>query len=55
MKEFFEIFKLLRKDKGLTQEQVAEILGTSPQNDQSMGNRNFNPGYYDVAQNCILF
>ena len=31
MKEFFEIFKLLRKDKGLTQEQVAEILGTSPQ------------------------
>ena len=31
MKDFFEIFKALRKDKGLTQEQIAEILGTSPQ------------------------
>ncbi len=31
MKDFFEIFKALRKDKVLTQEQIAEILGTSPQ------------------------
>ena len=31
MKDFSEIFKALRKDKGLTQERIAEILGTSPQ------------------------
>ena len=31
MKEFCEIFKALRKEKGLTQDQIAEVLGTSPQ------------------------
>ena len=31
MKDFLEIFKALRKDKGLTQKQIAEILGISPQ------------------------
>ena len=31
MKDFCEIFKALRKEKGLTQDQIAEILGTSPQ------------------------
>jgi transcriptional regulator with XRE-family HTH domain len=29
--EFSEIFKMLRKEKHLTQEQIAEILGVSPQ------------------------
>ena len=29
--EFSEIFKTLRKEKHLTQEQIAEILGVSPQ------------------------
>ena len=29
--EFGEIFKTLRKEKHLTQEQIAEILGVSPQ------------------------
>ena len=29
--EFGEIFKALRKEKHLTQEQIAEILGVSPQ------------------------
>ena len=29
--EFSEIFKRLRKEKHLTQEQIAEILGVSPQ------------------------
>ena len=31
MAAFSEIFKALRKDKQLTQEQVAEIFGVSPQ------------------------
>lgn len=31
MSTFSEIFKVLRKDKQLTQEQVAEIFGVSPQ------------------------
>ena len=31
MATFSEIFKALRKDKQLTQEQVAEIFGVSPQ------------------------
>ncbi len=31
MATFSEIFKALRKDKKLTQEQIAEILGVSPQ------------------------
>ncbi len=31
MATFSEIFKALRKDKQLTQEQIAEILGVSPQ------------------------
>jgi len=29
--DFSEIFKILRKEKHLTQEQIAEILGVSPQ------------------------
>ena len=29
--KFAEIFKSLRKDKELTQEQLAEVLGVSPQ------------------------
>ena len=29
--DFSEVFKALRKEKGLTQEQIAEILGVSPQ------------------------
>ena len=28
--KFAEIFKSLRKDKELTQEQIAEVLGVSP-------------------------
>lgn len=31
MATFSEIFKALRKDKQLTQEQIAEVLGVSPQ------------------------
>ena len=31
MDSFSEIFKALRKDKKLTQEQIAEVLGVSPQ------------------------
>jgi len=31
MSTFSEIFKALRKDKQLTQEQIAEVLGVSPQ------------------------
>ena len=31
MAEFAEIFKTLRKNKGLTQERVAEDFGVSPQ------------------------
>ena len=31
MSTFSEIFKVLRKDKQLTQEQIAEIFGVSPQ------------------------
>lgn len=38
MATFSEIFKALRKDKHLTQEQVAEIFGVSPQAISRWGN-----------------
>ena len=38
MASFSEIFKALRKDKQLTQEQTAEIFGVSPQAISRWGN-----------------
>ena len=47
MATFSEIFKALRKDKQLTQEQVAEIFGVSPQAISRWENAT---SYPDIAQ-----
>lgn len=47
MTTFSEIFKALRKDKQLTQEQVAEIFGVSPQAISRWENAT---SYPDIAQ-----
>ena len=61
--EFSEIFKLLRKDKHLTQEQIAEILGVSPQSISRWENSATFPdvtllpqiaGYFDTSVDELL-
>ena len=61
--KFYEIFKALRKDKQLTQEQIAEVLDVSPQTISRWENETSNPditllpviaSYFETTVDALL-